>query len=90
MDQQDITDVIKKADKYASDYLVRAKVIAKENKLWATPTLLLGIVDKLIYFENVLLLARQKQEELRLLQQEEVDDSGLNLHIKEEDDTGKV
>lgn len=90
MDQQVITDVIKQADKYSSEYLGRAKKIAKENKLWSTASLLIGIMDKLIYFENVLLIARQKAEELKLRQQEDIEDSGLNLHIKEEDGTSEV
>lgn len=90
MDQQVITDVIKQADKYTDEYLSRAKVIAKANKLWPTASLLIGIMDKLIYFENVLLIAKQKQEEAKLRDQEDLEDSGLNLHIKEEDGTSEV
>lgn len=94
MDQQDIEEIKQRADKYSSEYLGRSKKIAKDNKLWPTSSLLVGIMDKLIYFENVLLLTKKKQEEARLREQEEVEDSGLNLQIKEEDDdeinTGKV
>jgi hypothetical protein len=94
MDQQDIEEIKQKADKYTGEYLARAKVIAKENKLWPTATLLIGLIDKLVYFENVLLIARQKVEEVKLRQQEDIEDSGLNLQIKEEEDdasnTGEV
>jgi len=94
MDQQDIEEIKQRADKYSSEYLGRSKKIAKDNKLWPTSSLLIGIMDKLIYFENVLLIARQKAEEVKLCQQEDIKDSGLNLHIKEEEDdasnTGEV
>lgn len=94
MDQQDIEEIKQKADKYTDEYLARAKIIAKQNKLWPTASLLIGLIDKLVYFENVLLITRQKQEELRLLQKEEIEDSDLNLQIKEEEDdassTGEV
>lgn len=94
MDQQDIEEIKQRADKYSSEYLGRSKKIAKDNKLWPTSSLLVGIMDKLIYFENVLLIARQKAEEVKLRQQEDIEDSGLNLQIKEEEDdeinTGEV